>query len=58
MKVVQCIETGKCFKTTRSAAKSVNRSHSNIIRAIKFGYVCAGYTWKYLNLCAPRLALE
>ena len=46
---VRNIETGEVFGSLSLAGKSINRHHSNIIRAIKNGWKCGGHHWEYVD---------
>lgn len=48
-KRVLCVETGEIFSTVIKASKSINRCHSNIIRAIQRNGKCGGYHWEYVD---------
>jgi len=46
-KSVQCIETGKIYKTVHDA--SIDTGATNIARSCKLGVTSGGYHWRYVN---------
>ena len=44
---VICIETGQIWNNVCDIEKELGLNHSNICRAIRTGYRCGGYHWKY-----------
>lgn len=48
-KSVTCVETGEIYATRKEASEAHNVCGANISRAIKTGYKCGGYHWKYTD---------
>ena len=48
-KPIVCVETGEVFEMETDAAKTYGICRANISRAIKTGYKCGGFHWKYYN---------
>ena len=46
---VVCVETGRVFDSISDVEHELGLSHSNICRAIRTGYKCGGYHWKYVE---------
>lgn len=44
---VVCVETGVIYETMKDASLATGANKPNICRAIRTGYKCAGYHWKY-----------
>lgn len=44
---VICVETGRVFENICDVENEFGLNHSNICRAIRTGYRCGGYHWKY-----------
>ena len=49
-RAVRCVEREQVFRSVASAARFVQRSPSNIIQSIQFGYRCGDYHWSYAEL--------
>lgn len=49
-RAVKNLDTGEVFDSIAKAARSIGATNKsgNIVRAIKNGYKCAGYRWKYV----------
>lgn len=46
---VICVETGKIYKNICDVENELKINHSNICRAVRTGYKCGGYHWKYFD---------
>ena len=44
---VICVETGKVWNNICDIERELGLNHSNICRALRTGYRCGGYHWKY-----------
>lgn len=45
---VRCIETAKVYSTVKSAGEDIQRSPTNISRALRTGDTAGGYHWEYV----------
>ena len=46
---VECIETHERFNIMKDACEKYGINHSNLCRAIRTGYKCGGFHWKYIS---------
>lgn len=48
IRAIKCLDTGKKYSSITNAAKDIGCSTSEISRAIKRGYNCRGFRFKYI----------
>lgn len=46
---VMCVETNEVFDSIKDAERVYGVDHANICRAIRTGYRCGGFHWKYYD---------
>lgn len=57
-KPIQCVETGKVFKTIKAAAEKLKVSKHTLSEAANTGAACRGYHWRFVEAAANNPRVE